>query len=319
MEERIVAVLHTRAHVRPAALGPRASQDRHDSSRGISPPEHGPFVASGRRRRPVQTGVFFRLSDMASEEPRPGQSEPAGRTAPRFAARVQSISRKRLSPTTADTPRRLTYVGADERSVGLWRLASLAHFGRIRSQLNCWRYTATHSLSILPDYLAQNLDLIVCGSGAGARSAEVGQYYAGPGNRFWHTLFDVGLTPTELAPDQAAHLLTFGIGLTDVVKDHAGSDRDLSFTIADTLILRMKITFNQPWYLCFNGKRAARAFLRSTALQYGVHGRIGRTTLFVAPSTSGAANGSWDLAPWQDLARRVCRPRSTNRGRFRSP
>jgi hypothetical protein len=103
MEERVVTELHTCAHVRPAALGPRAGQDRHDSSRGISPAEFGSFVASWRRRRLVQIGVFFRLSDVASEESSSGQSEPAGRTAPRFAARVQSISRQRLSPTTADT------------------------------------------------------------------------------------------------------------------------------------------------------------------------------------------------------------------------
>jgi TDG/mug DNA glycosylase family protein len=169
---------------------------------------------------------------------------------------------------------------------------------------------------MLPDLLARNLALVVCGTGAGRRSAEVGRYDAGPGNRFWRTLFAVGLTPTELGPEDAEHLLMLGIGLTDVVKDSAGSDRDLPFSLADTMALRMKILANRPWYLCFNGKRAAQEFLRSTHVEYGVHGRLGRTTLFVAPSTSRAANGSWDLTPWKDLARRVRRPRRTNQARL---
>ncbi len=170
---------------------------------------------------------------------------------------------------------------------------------------------------MLPDFLRRNLDLVVCGTGAGRRSAQLGQYYAGLGNRFWRTLFEVGLTPTELGPDRAEHLLTLGIGLTDVVKDSAGSDHDIAFTLAHILALRMKVMSYQPWYLCFNGKRAAKEFLRTSQVEYGVHDRLGRTTLFVAPSTSRAANGSWDIVPWQDLARRVRRPRTTNRARFR--
>jgi TDG/mug DNA glycosylase family protein len=107
------------------------------------------------------------------------------------------------------------------------------------------------------------------------------------------------------------------MGLTEVVKNKAGSDRDLLFSLADIMALGMKIIVNQPWYLCFNGKRAAREFLRSNQVEYGVHGRPGDTTLFVAPSTSRAANGSWDIAPWHELARRVRRPRPAHRAHSR--
>lgn len=166
---------------------------------------------------------------------------------------------------------------------------------------------------MLPDILVTDLNLVICGAAAGRRSAELGRYYAGPGNRFWRTLFEVGLTPIELNPSRADELLGFGIGLTDLVKNAAGPDADLTFTIAEVLTLRMKLMRHRPWYLCFNGKRAAREFLRVPQVEYGVQGRLGRTTLFVAPSTSRAANGSWDVGPWQDLARRVRRPRGTNR------
>src|SRR5829696_6707624 len=142
-----------------------------------------------------------------------------------------------------------------------------------RSRLNSGVIRPTFLL-VLPDLLKRNLDLVICGTGAGRRPAEIGQYYAGAGNRFWRTLHEVGLTPTELAPEQADQLLPLGIGLTDLVKENAGADHDLSFSIADVMHLRMKVTFNQPWYLCFNGKRAAREFLRVPDVEYGVHGRL---------------------------------------------
>ena len=67
----------------------------------------------------------------------------------------------------------------------------------------------------------------------------------------------------------------------------------------------------QPRYFCYNGKRGAREFLGAADIQFGVQRqRIGRTVLFVAPSTSGAAAATWDLSVWQDLARRVLRGRA---------
>jgi ADP-heptose:LPS heptosyltransferase len=72
------------------------------------------------------------------------------------------------------------------------------------------------------------------------------------------------------------------------------------------MALRAKIILYQPRYLCFNGKRGAREFLRLPQVAYGVQAeRIGRTVLFIAPSTSRAANASWDLSIWHDLAARV--------------
>ena len=62
----------------------------------------------------------------------------------------------------------------------------------------------------------------------------------------------------------------------------------------------------QPRVLCFNGKRAAREFLGTKAVAFGAQReRIGVTVLYVAPSTSGAANGSWDISYWRDVAERV--------------
>lgn len=156
---------------------------------------------------------------------------------------------------------------------------------------------------------------MVCGSAAGRRSAELRQYYAGRGNKFWSTLERVGLTPRRLLPSEFQLLPSFGIGLTDVVKAQSGSDSELDFTRADPDALRAKILRCEPRLLCFNGKRAARTFLRRARIDYGLQAeRIGATRLFVAPSTSGAASGSWDLGLWQQLARRVRGARAGGRG-----
>jgi Uracil DNA glycosylase superfamily len=104
------------------------------------------------------------------------------------------------------------------------------------SSLDQQKRTATKSgqimvsefgIVILPDLLANNLDLVIVGTAAGRVSAKRGLYYAGPGNRFWRTLHEVGLTPIELQPDDYAKLLDYRIGLTDFAKGTCGADSNL--------------------------------------------------------------------------------------------
>jgi TDG/mug DNA glycosylase family protein len=155
---------------------------------------------------------------------------------------------------------------------------------------------------VLKDLLADGLRLVVCGSAAGARSAALGQYYAGPSNAFWRTLAATGLTPRLLAPSEFRGLLEFGIGLTDVVKDQSGADAAVDFRRADRAGLRAKIERHRPAFVCFNGKRAAETFF-GKRVGYGLQdASIATTRLFVAPSTSGAARGAWDCASWAELA-----------------
>lgn len=160
----------------------------------------------------------------------------------------------------------------------------------------------------LPPLLRPHLALVVCGSAAGTRSAAVGHYYAGPGNKFWKTLAKIGLTDRVLAPAEYRRLLEFDIGLTDLVRRQSGSDSAIDFRGAESERLRREILTYQPRMLCFNGKRAAQEFSRSKLIEYGLQKeRIGATAIFVAPSTSGAASGAWDMSVWQGLARRLRR------------
>ncbi len=80
---------------------------------------------------------------------------------------------------------------------------------------------------MLPDLLCENLSLVICGTAAGATSAQLQQYYAKPGNKFWATLYQIGLTPVRLNPAEYLRLLDYGIGLTDLVKGKAGMDHIL--------------------------------------------------------------------------------------------
>jgi len=162
----------------------------------------------------------------------------------------------------------------------------------------------TPPLSILREVLRPGLRLVFCGSAPGKRSAELSEYYAGPGNRFWQTLAEVGLTPQQLSPSDYETLLTVGIGLTDLIVHQSGNDDVITFDPAARERLTATIMKHQPHYLCFNGKRAAKEFLAARSVYYGLQSqRIGMTRLFVAPSTSGAARRSWDMGPWQELAR----------------
>lgn len=158
---------------------------------------------------------------------------------------------------------------------------------------------------VLPDVLRPGLQVVFCGSAAGAVSAARGAYYAGPGNKFWRILAEVGLTPRRLDPGEFREVLNFGIGLTDLVKTHSGSDAVLPRAADDVAGLIARIRSVRPRLIAFNGKRAATVF----------YGRSGRDVgygpgppladfppIWVLPSTSGAACGSWSDAPWRRFA-----------------
>ena len=154
----------------------------------------------------------------------------------------------------------------------------------------------------LEDVLASGLDLVFCGTAASAASSIRGQYYAGPGNRFWSILRDIALTDRLLAPSEYLCLLEYGIGLTDVVKDQAGADADIEFGRRG-LQFRARIEPYSPRYLCFNGKKAAMEVLGLRRVYYGLQAEsFGSTRIFVAPSTSAAAKRWWDSGPWVELA-----------------
>ena len=162
---------------------------------------------------------------------------------------------------------------------------------------------------MLDDCLAPDLRLVVCGTAVGTASALKRAYYAGRGNKFWKTLYAVGLTPRQLRPEEYRLLIQYGIGLTDVVKGQAGMDREINFRGAMPGSITEKILIAQPRAICFNGKKAAELYLGQKSPDYGLQPeRIGDTLIFVATSTSGAASGYWNIETWQDVADALNQP-----------
>ena len=161
---------------------------------------------------------------------------------------------------------------------------------------------------LLDDLLAPKLDAVFCGSAVGAVSGARGAYYAGPGNKFWPILHKVGLTSRRLVPGEYRDLLNFGLGLTDVEKQQSGSDISIDFRRSDPAALKQKILKFSPRFLVFNGKKAASVYFGRARVEYGLQSEtVGATKVFVAPSTSGAANGFWNEDHWLELAALVKR------------
>ena len=160
---------------------------------------------------------------------------------------------------------------------------------------------------ILDDLLRPGLRLVICGTAAGTRSAMLKAYYAGPGNKFWKTLHEIGLTPERLAPEDWRQLDRYHIGFTDLAKAHFGMDTQLPAGCFDPARLRSVIARFEPAVLAFNGKKAAQVFYGRPKVDYGAQENIGQTAIWVLPSTSGAASGAWSVEPWRQLAASVQR------------
>ncbi|MGJ5132643.1 MULTISPECIES: mismatch-specific DNA-glycosylase [unclassified Bradyrhizobium] len=160
----------------------------------------------------------------------------------------------------------------------------------------------------LPDQLQPGLRLVFVGTAASERSAATGHYYAHPGNRFWRTLFAVGLTPRLYQPQEFPALLSLGIGFTDLCKLGAGMDHVALKAGIDVAGFAAKIRHHRPATVAFTSKKAASLFYgkpTGTIALGRQPERDGFPTTFVLASPSGAASGAWTLQPWQELAAHV--------------
>jgi TDG/mug DNA glycosylase family protein len=156
---------------------------------------------------------------------------------------------------------------------------------------------------ILEDLGEPDLRVLICGMAAGNRSAATRAYYAGRGNTFWEIIHAIGLTPSRIDPEEWRTLLDHGIGLTDLAKRHHGADETIPRDALDRDRVRDLVSAWQPKALAFNGITAAKKFLHRREVVPGLQtDRIGTTTVWALPSTSGMARGHWDRRPWAAMA-----------------
>jgi TDG/mug DNA glycosylase family protein len=158
---------------------------------------------------------------------------------------------------------------------------------------------------ILADAIRPGLRVVFCGTALGTVAARKRAYYAGPGNAFYRTLWEIGLTPRRLEPVEYPELLDYGIGLTDICKTRSGSDAEVGRDGFNVERLAALIAENEPGWIAFNGKNSASgAFGRP--VEYGPEDeRFAGVPAFVLPSTSGAARRYWDISRWREFAKLV--------------
>jgi double-stranded uracil-DNA glycosylase len=161
---------------------------------------------------------------------------------------------------------------------------------------------------VLPDLLKPGLTVVFCGTAAGRKSAQMGQYYAHPQNKFWRVLYATGLTPRLFAPHEYPLLLELGIGATDIAKHASGMDHQLpKDALGRTALddLKARIAAAKPKLLAFTSLAGGRKFLGPHITHGKQAATIGETGIWVLPSPSPAAQNAWNEEVWHNLAREV--------------
>ena len=159
----------------------------------------------------------------------------------------------------------------------------------------------TTTPSAVPDILAYGLAVVFCGINPGIHSDAKAAHFANPRNDFWRLLHAAGFTPRLLDPSEQLDVLAFGIGLTNAAYRTTRGSSDLrkgDFHGSATRLERLALEL-QPRAIGFVGKEAFRGPFGGRPAHGLQERRLGRTLLFVLPSTS-PANAA---VPWEERLR----------------
>ncbi|HEY1486584.1 MAG TPA: G/U mismatch-specific DNA glycosylase [Micromonosporaceae bacterium] len=142
----------------------------------------------------------------------------------------------------------------------------------------------------MPDVIALDLRVLICGINPGLWSAATGHHFARPGNRFWPALHRSGFTPRQFDPAEQDGLLPLGIGITNVVE--RGSARADELTRDELVeggrLLAEKVLRFRPAWLAVLGVGAYRGAFGHRGATVGEQPeRMGDTRIWVLPNPSG--------------------------------
>ena len=147
---------------------------------------------------------------------------------------------------------------------------------------------AESTTSSVPDVLAPGLTCVFCGINPGRVSATAAAHFANPRNDFWRLLHEAGFTPHLYDPQEQFALLELGIGVTNAAYRTTPGSGDLRRGDFDRAEFEERIVGVDPHVVAFVGKEAYRGLFDERP-ELGPQLRtIGRTGLFVLPSTSPA-------------------------------
>jgi TDG/mug DNA glycosylase family protein len=142
---------------------------------------------------------------------------------------------------------------------------------------------------------------VFCGINPGRVSAAAAAHFANPRNDFWRLLHAAGFTPRLYEPSEQFDLIELGYGLTNAAYRTTPGSGDLRREdFADTAerLERLAVELEPEW-IGFVGKEAYRGAFNERPVLGEQSRALGRTRLFVLPSTS-PANAA---VPWADRLR----------------
>ncbi|MFB6633633.1 G/U mismatch-specific DNA glycosylase [Streptomyces sp. NPDC056362] len=146
--------------------------------------------------------------------------------------------------------------------------------------------------------VAGGLSVLFCGINPGLTTAATGHHFARPGNRFWPVLHRSGFTPRLLRPDEQEELLTYGLGITNVVARATARADELSreeYREGGRLLVA-KVERLAPRWLAVVGVTAYRTAFGEPKAAIGPQDRtIGSTRIWALPNPSGL-NAHWTAA-----------------------
>ncbi|MEV0474563.1 G/U mismatch-specific DNA glycosylase [Streptomyces prunicolor] len=151
---------------------------------------------------------------------------------------------------------------------------------------------------LVPDVVADGLAVLFCGINPGLMTAATGHHFARPGNRFWPVLHLSGFTPRLMKPAEQGELLSYGLGITNVVARATARADELSAEEyrEGGRLLASRLTEWKPRWLAVLGVTAYRAAFDDRKAQVGPQERtFGDTRVWVLPNPSGL-NAHWTAA-----------------------
>ncbi len=142
----------------------------------------------------------------------------------------------------------------------------------------------------LPDIIAEHLTVLFCGINPGMTAAATGHHFAGRNNRFWRVVHLAGFTPAEISPQDDHTILTYGCGVTSVVKRPTARADQLSSEefVAAATDFKRKVARHAPRFVAFLGKAAYAVLSGQRDIAWGLQPtRMEGAAIWVLPNPSG--------------------------------
>ncbi|HEX3325425.1 MAG TPA: G/U mismatch-specific DNA glycosylase [Actinomycetota bacterium] len=142
----------------------------------------------------------------------------------------------------------------------------------------------------ISDIIAGGLRVLFVGINPGLYSGAVGHHFARPGNRFWPALHGAGFTPRVISPFEEQELLSYGLGITNLVARTTAAAAEL---ITDELLagakqLEEKVGKYSPLYVAFLGLDSYRKALGRPRAAVGLQEEsMAGSRIWLLPNPSG--------------------------------